>query len=70
MGVNKNKVVYNGITLIDLTEDTVTEETLLAGATAHNAAGESISGLAVVPTKTSELENDSGFAKVVIVRWS
>ncbi len=40
----KNKVVYGGQTLIDLTEDTVTADTLLAGYTAHNAAGEAIVG--------------------------
>lgn len=39
-----NKVVYNKKTLIDLTEDTVSEETLLAGTTAHAADGEKIEG--------------------------
>lgn len=39
-----NKVEYGGQTLIDLTADTVTEESLVAGTTAHNAAGEQISG--------------------------
>ena len=39
-----NKVEYGDTTLIDLTSDTVTKETLLIGATAHNASGESISG--------------------------
>lgn len=39
-----NKVEYGGQTLVDLTADTVTEETLVAGTTAHNAAGEQISG--------------------------
>lgn len=33
-----SKVVYSGKTLIDLTEDTITEETLLRGYTAHNKA--------------------------------
>ena len=32
-----NKVVYSGRTLIDLTGDTVTEETLLRGYTAHRS---------------------------------
>lgn len=54
-----NKVIMNtatGVeTLIDLTEDTVTPNTLLAGATAHDASGNSITGAAVVPTKVSEL---------------
>ena len=39
-----NKVVYSGNTLIDLTQDTVTPETLAEGATAHNASGERIVG--------------------------
>ena len=39
-----NKVEYNGQTLIDLTSDTVTPETLAKGATAHNMAGEQITG--------------------------
>ena len=39
-----NKVEYNGKTLIDLTNDTVTDNTLIAGATAHSANGEQIVG--------------------------
>lgn len=39
-----NKVEYGDTTLIDLTSDTVTKETLLIGATAHTASGENISG--------------------------
>lgn len=42
MGVNK--VIYAGTTLVDLTADTVTPETLAEGVTAHNAAGEPIIG--------------------------
>lgn len=42
MGVNK--VVYGDSTLIDLTSDTVTAQNLLAGATAHGANGEPITG--------------------------
>lgn len=60
MGVSK--VDLNGETLVDLTGDTVAENNLLQGATAHNAAGEEVEGTVVVPTKTSELENDSGYA--------
>ena len=44
MTVGKSKVVFEGDTLLDLTADTVTPETLLKGATAHNAAGEAITG--------------------------
>ena len=39
-----NKVVYGGEVLIDLTSDTVTSETLLAGATAHGKDGKIING--------------------------
>lgn len=39
-----NKVEYGDTTLIDLTSDTVTKETLLVGATAHTASGENVSG--------------------------
>ncbi|MCD8124277.1 MAG: histidine kinase [Lachnospiraceae bacterium] len=39
-----NKVIFDGETLIDLTGDTVTEETLLSGVTAHKADGSVITG--------------------------
>ena len=55
MGVNK--VEFGGNTLIDLTNDTVTPETLLEGEVAHNAAGEQIVGslnLDNYQTKTDE----------------
>lgn len=42
MGVNKVEV--NGSTILDLTGDNVTPQTLLVGAVAHNAAGEQIAG--------------------------
>lgn len=56
-----SKVVYGNQTLIDLTGDTVTADTLLAGTTAHSKAGVQLTGTAVIPTKTSDLTNDSGF---------
>lgn len=43
----KNKVEYFGQTLIDLTEDTVTPETLRSGVTAHDASGAPIVGTAI-----------------------
>jgi hypothetical protein len=43
-----NKVVYEGEPLIDLTSDSVTEDTLLEGATAHDKSGRQISGGAVI----------------------
>lgn len=61
MGVSK--VVMNTTegeeTIIDLTSDTVTENTLLAGATAHNASGELINGAVVVAPIDSELSDTS-----------
>lgn len=40
----RNKVVYGGETLIDLTADTVTANTLLQGSTAHDKSGAVING--------------------------
>lgn len=62
MGVSK--VEFGQETLIDLTKDTVNSQNLLSGATAHGADGEMVKGSVVVPTKVSELENDSNYAKV------
>ena len=42
----KNKVIYNGDTLIDLTGDTVVPDKLLQGYTAHDASGAPIVGTA------------------------
>ena len=41
-----NKVEVGAETVLDLTEDTVSEDTLLPGVTAHNSAGERIAGAA------------------------
>lgn len=40
----RNKVVYNGQTLIDLTNDTVDSDKLLSGYTAHKADGTQVTG--------------------------
>lgn len=42
-----NKVEYVGRSLIDLTTDTVREDSLLEGYTAHNSSGDKIVGTAV-----------------------
>lgn len=42
----KNKIIYNGLVLIDLTEDTVTPSTLIQGYTAHDKSGALITGTA------------------------
>ena len=53
MGVSK--VVYGGETLIDLTSDTVSQENLLDGATATNAMGEKVVGIAKgLPDQTGQ----------------
>ena len=44
---NVSKVIYNGETLIDLTEDTVEAGKMLSGTTAHDKAGEVIVGTIV-----------------------
>lgn len=44
-----NKVDVNGSTVLDLTSDSVTPKTLTKGATAHNAAGEQITGTYEAP---------------------
>lgn len=40
-----NKVVYNKRTLIDISNDTVTSDTLLSGYVAHRADGTIITGI-------------------------
>ena len=64
-----NKVVYNGETLIDLTSDTVEPGSLLSGVTAHDKAGNKITGNVVVYSKpvyetcavTIDLDNERNF---------
>lgn len=51
-----NKVDLNGVTVLDLTSDTVTEQSLLLGTTAHNAKGELITGT-LVPCVVYSAEN-------------
>lgn len=45
MGVSK--VIYGSNSLVDLTADTVTDSALLSGYTAHDKAGNSITGTLV-----------------------
>ena len=49
-----NKVIYGGNTLIDLTGDTVTPETLLAGKKAHDTSGVVINGTCTYDADTSD----------------
>lgn len=60
-----NKVVYDGDTLIDLTSDTVTPSTLVAGTTAHNAAGVAITGTAdYAPVSHTHTSSEVGLGNV------
>lgn len=54
---NVSQVIYNGETLVDLTEDSVTAETLDEGVTAHDASGASIVGTRKVVTLTTWAKN-------------
>lgn len=66
----RNKVVYAGKTLIDLTEDTVTPATLKSGVTAHNAAGTKITGtLDTTPPKESDI-NFWDFDGTLLYSWT
>lgn len=49
-----SKVIYGGKTLIDLTGDNITENTLLVGSTAHGMDGEPIEGACTFDTDTSD----------------
>lgn len=40
----KSKIIYNGETLIDISEDTVKEDALFEGVTSHNSNGDPITG--------------------------
>lgn len=69
MAVNKVKL-SNGETLIDISDDTVTIETLAEGVTAHDKAGAKITGTAKVGTAenwTFTLEDGSTVTKAVYV---
>lgn len=51
-----NKLVKDGVTKFDLTSDTVTAETLKSGYTAHNAAGQKITGTLLSQPTTATAE--------------
>ena len=58
MGVSK--FVYDGATKFDLTADTVAADKLLSGVTAHNAAGNQVTGTVVTQAYyTGSAEPDS-----------
>ena len=51
---NINKIIYGGTTLIDLTGDTVTENDLAYGKTAHDKSGEIITGVNTNDSDTTD----------------
>ena len=50
----KNKIIYGGEVLIDLTADTVVADKLAAGYTAHDRSGEMITGTSTFDADTSD----------------
>lgn len=54
-----NKVVYGGATLIDLTNDTVTEDVIIEGYVGHNASGKQVTGKLKIITVDDALSTDS-----------
>lgn len=53
-----SKVIFNGDTLMDVTQDTVAANNLLSGYQATGANGQKVAGATTVPTNTSDLTND------------
>lgn len=49
-----NKVIYDGKTLVDLTADTVTADKILKGYTAHDKAGDAITGTSTLDSDTTD----------------
>lgn len=61
--MGNSKINFGDETLIDLTEDTVTPEALLAGVTAHNAAGDPIEGTLVPGDMKTAVYDPTGKAQ-------
>ena len=68
-----NKVVYGNTTLVDLTEDTATEEDVMEGKTFHDASGQRRTGSATQGGRVQDVEvngesvvNTQGIAEVVV----
>ncbi len=55
-----NKVIYDGSTLVDLTQDTVTPDKLFKGVTAHGANGGAITGTAEATVLNGVLHMPAG----------
>ena len=52
--MGNSKIIYDGRTLMDLTADTVVEDKMLKGYTAHNAAGDQITGTCTYDADTTD----------------
>ena len=55
-----NKVVYDGKVLIDISDSTVTPETLAEGVVAYNAKGERIVGTHKCGSQVTVTDDDNG----------
>lgn len=56
---NVNKVVYAGVVLLDLTEDTINEDVIIDGYTGHDKAGNIITGKLKIITVDEALDANS-----------
>lgn len=56
-----NKVIYGNDVLMDITDTTAQASDVVQGKDFYGADGIKTSGTAVIPSKTSDLTNDSGF---------
>ena len=52
--MGNSKIIYDGRTLMDLTADTVVADKMLKGYTAHNAAGDQITGTCTYDSDTTD----------------
>lgn len=52
--MGNSKIIYDGRTLLDLTADTVVADKMLKGYTAHNAAGDQITGTCTYDSDTTD----------------
>lgn len=59
-----NKVEFGGQTLVDLTADTVTPETLAEGTTAHDKAGNPIVGMAKTGGAVESVNGKTGAVRL------
>lgn len=56
-----NKVVFGNEVIMDITDSTISEDSVLEGRVAYKANGQRIIGKAHIPTDVSELNNDAGY---------